>query len=385
MAGRSRSAVYLSGWEYNRLLSPDPTVPRNSALPGSIFWSGSHQLWMFETVYCGQDSFENEVAATERLGWTTGEILRDLVKQGILRTVDWQAQSLEVKDALNLAQRTTLSRVPPDAIRRAIAAGDAATLELAKHLLLEPVLNALGCIDSGAPNSVATWIHPGKGERRREVDFRLQHLANSAVPGLTLCRPPGTGVPQTARDRQRHIQETVEAPLIPQLLAGEQMFAGPRGFEEYLRVLEHHKGAYSEINAQLRHDWRSNRTGLYRLREAAATHLWPDLHTDWIPRLLSVDDRGAVREFNRWVRGAVAVAPIANYLTAATTEGRRTSILVGALGSSTLAALLNEAGLPLAEAIVSATAATVGTFEAKKYLDRVARLGLFYQEVRKIP
>ena len=81
VASGLRSSVYLSGWEYNRVLQADPTEPRNSALPASILWNGSHQLWMFETVFCTRESFENEVAPTDVLGWVNGTVLRDLTDE----------------------------------------------------------------------------------------------------------------------------------------------------------------------------------------------------------------------------------------------------------------------------------------------------------------
>ena len=91
--------------EYNRLLQEDPAQPRVSALPASILWSGSHQLWMFENVYCTRESFENEVEATDILGWVNGTVLRDLADEGILRTVDWQKLPVEVKDRLRRGPR----------------------------------------------------------------------------------------------------------------------------------------------------------------------------------------------------------------------------------------------------------------------------------------
>src|SRR5580698_10860192 len=110
-AGRPRTSVFLSGWEYNRVLQPDPATPRNSALPASILWNGSHQLWMFETVFCTKESFENETRATDRLGWVDGTVLRDLAKEGILRTVDWQGLPAETKDRLQQARAQVLQDV----------------------------------------------------------------------------------------------------------------------------------------------------------------------------------------------------------------------------------------------------------------------------------
>ena len=87
MSSRRRASVDPSGWEYNRVLQADPSEPRISALPASILWNGRHQLWMFESVFCTRESFENEVEATDVLGWVNGAVLRDLADEGILKTV----------------------------------------------------------------------------------------------------------------------------------------------------------------------------------------------------------------------------------------------------------------------------------------------------------
>jgi hypothetical protein len=109
---------------------------------------------MFEYVYCARESYENEVEATDRLGWVNGHVLRDLTAEGILKTVDWKELPVEIKDRLFQARESTLAILPENQIRTAIRNGDASTLELAKALIIEPVLDHCRCVESGAPNSM---------------------------------------------------------------------------------------------------------------------------------------------------------------------------------------------------------------------------------------
>jgi hypothetical protein len=379
VASGSRSSVYLSGWEYNRVLQADPAQPRNSALPASILWNGSHQLWMFETVFCTQESFENEVAATEVLGWVNGTVLRDLADEGILRTVDWQRLPIETKDRLLRVRQEILKDLSEDQIRHAISVGDTPTLELAKTAMLEPVLDLYRCFESGAPNSVSTWIRPVSvtGSPKGTGLGRDGGLSSVLIPGLQACRPPGSGVSERSRLRERHIQETVEKPMIPQLLAGEGDFQGARGFEPYLQRLAQVKDAYAETNAQLSGDWKTNKGQLFRLRDAASRHLWPDLHGYWLPRLANESDPRAGKEFERWVRSAARLAPIVRYL-----ESGPTRIIVGKFGPPALAVALAHAGIPWPDAVASGGAAALGASAVKRHFDQVAHLALFFQEAR---
>lgn len=375
VAGRPRTSVFLSGWEYNRVLQPDPTTPRNSALPASILWNGSHQLWMFEAVYCTKESFENETQATDRLGWVDGTVLRDLAKEKILRTVDWQGLPAETKDRLGRARAEVLRDVSEDRIRTAISAGNTAVLELAKTAILEPILDLHQCFESGAPNSISTWI---------SEDGPLTHapgpppspsgLSTLLMRGLQVCRPPGSGVSQAARDREREVQINVEGPMIPQLLAGDGEFAGPEGFEPYLARLAVVKDAYAETNAQLHADWQASKDNLFRLRDAASRHLWPDLHGYWLPRLAS-EDADAGKEFDRWVRGAERLAPIAKYL-----DSKPTKIVTGNFGPYALALALARLGVPWAEAFASAGVAAFGSSALKQHFNEVKNLAMFFQE-----
>jgi hypothetical protein len=80
----SITSVYLSGWEYNRLIGDDPTAPMASALPAQCLWEGAGQFFLFEKVYCTKESYEGELAAAEDMGWSTGHIFKKLHDEGIL-------------------------------------------------------------------------------------------------------------------------------------------------------------------------------------------------------------------------------------------------------------------------------------------------------------
>ena len=377
---RRRASVYLSGWEYNRVLQADPTEPRISALPASILWHGSHQLWMFENVFCTRESFENEVEATDILDWVNGTVLRDLADEGILKTVDWGQLPIETKDRLRRARNSILGDLSETQIRGAIATGDASTLELAKTAILEPILDLHGCFQSGAPNSISNWIAPVPAAARERPELpRASALASLLIPGFQVCRPPGTGVPERARLRERHIQDTVEKPMIPRLLAGDGEFQGAKGFEPYLHELVRVKDAYEETNAQLSGDWAANKNNLFRLRDVASRYLWPDLHGYWLPRLASQDDQSASKEFERWIGGALKLAPIVKYL-----ESRPTKIIVGKFGPPALAVALAHAGIPWPDAVVSGGLAAVGGSAVKRHFDQVTNLALFFQEARRL-
>jgi hypothetical protein len=82
------SSIFLSGWEYNRVLSDNPFAPRNSALPAQVLWNGGSQFWLFEKVYCTKEALEGDVSSYERFNWTTGYIFSDLVRRGVIETID---------------------------------------------------------------------------------------------------------------------------------------------------------------------------------------------------------------------------------------------------------------------------------------------------------
>jgi hypothetical protein len=166
--------------------------------------------------------------------------------------------------------------------------------------------------------------------------------------------------------------------MIPQLLAGDGEFAGAEGFEPYLARLAVVKDAYAQTNEQLHADWKASRENLFRLREAASKHLWPDLHGYWLPRL-ATQDAAAGKDFDRWVRGAEQLAPIAKYL-----DSKPTRIVTGSFGPYALALALARLGVPWADAFASAGVAAFGSSALKRHLDKVKHLAMFFQETRTI-
>ncbi len=80
-------SIFLSGWEYNRILSASPLAPMVSGLPAPILWSGGAHFWLFKNVYCTTESFDGDYAAYKDLGWSTGFIFADLKRRGFLKTV----------------------------------------------------------------------------------------------------------------------------------------------------------------------------------------------------------------------------------------------------------------------------------------------------------
>jgi hypothetical protein len=336
---------------------------------------------MFETIYCAEESFANELEATDRLGWVAGDILRDLSHPDVdaVRTINWATQPLEMKDLLKRSREATLEAVSEIEIRKAIRSNDSAKLEIAKAGILRPILDKYGCFESGAPNSLNTWI-AGAGQPQTDVQLQLDKLVYPIVAGLPVCRPPGSAVSQAARDRQAHVQQTIETPMIFDLVAGDGEYSGDRGFEPYVRRLEPFKDAYEPTNDQLRNDWRDNRENLLRLRDAARKHLWPDLHGYWLPRLAKDTDTKAKRDFERWIKGALLLAPIARYLT-----NPPTRIVVGSLSVLGVNAALHAAGVPLYELVGGDAAAIAGRSILSRRGNRIGELALFYQAALKKP
>src|SRR5262249_49885653 len=83
-----RDSIFLSGWEYNRVLSENPFLPRNSGLPAEVLWNGAAPFWLFRKVYCTKEAFDIEKTCDERLQWATGWIFQKLKREGLIEPVD---------------------------------------------------------------------------------------------------------------------------------------------------------------------------------------------------------------------------------------------------------------------------------------------------------
>ncbi|MDE1672676.1 hypothetical protein [Nocardia gipuzkoensis] len=294
--------VYLSGWEYNRLLQSEPLVPRVSALPAEILWNGAAHLWMFKEVWCTKESLAAEVAAADVMGWKTGQIFTELANMGIIRTLDWENDLSSItKTSLGVVHKALRKKTSDGAsIREAIESRDVRTLERIKFEYLSPIAENLGLVLGTTPNSLqlSTWKRSADPSIAAQIEVRkfLSRLSEPILKpgsgdfspsGLRLCDRPGTGVDPNEVKRQQIVQEKHEAPMISELLAGEGPYTGPEGFVPYFEALAPHRKAYDEINNQLYANWTSNRKHLLELRRKAEKGLWPQLHREWLPQILA--------------------------------------------------------------------------------------------------
>ncbi len=382
----SKNAIFLSGWEYNRVLQQNPLAPTTSALPAEMLWNGAAQFWLFEKVYCTKESLESEVAAADTLGWATGTIFEDLQKRGFLQPFDWkdlESESPVQQQYLLEVHHRLHAKYNEAAILTLLKTGNASELEAIKLHLLNPILTHLNCVQNISPNSIQNWISSRDNQTRsassipRAVRLLVQPLMKRRTlirAGLRLCRPPGKGVSEKELRDQKEIEQTVEKPLIPYLLAGKL----PQ--QEYLGALVPYAKSYAPINQQLKREYAENLDRLERLRELAKKHLWPELHEEWLPQL--EEDEHFLPKFEIQLRDALLRARLDPYLenltdTAITVVSGLTGFAVGKI--------MRDFGQPLESS--AATAATVGA-GMKQSLDAIHKrsrnktnnLTLFYQK-----
>jgi hypothetical protein len=399
------AGVYLTGWEYNRFLSKDgPTRPRNSALPAAILWKGAHQLWMFEHIYVTREASANEQHATEELGWIMGDVLTWMSEEDALRLVDWSGLNCRVRKRMAAVREHELEslkrklataggrpevedmsceEVAHEVVVGAIRAGRHGELERLKLLLLDPVLEDLGCVASGAPTNLETWVPASRSEpMAATLEAELQRcVAHPVIPGLVACRSPAT-MGSAFKDQQRVTAE-VEAPLIVDLIAGLGEFADPNaGFKPYIEALKPHRAAYEGVNRQMREQWLANRDRLRRLRDVAREHLWPRLHQEWLPCARAGDAKFVRKQLPRLVTGALTVSPFVELL-----DNTAIKMAVGFAGRAALLTSTHLAAenLGVSTALTEAAALTGTEALARKlgpYWNQAADLGVFYHQAR---
>ncbi|MEV2267774.1 hypothetical protein [Nonomuraea africana] len=347
---------------------------------------------MFKHVHVTLESLENERTAAEMLGWSTGAVFNELVERNVVREVNWQQLDEAVSRQLEAAHWALRQEYREgDQIRDALRTGKDATLQDVKARLLQPLLTHLNCLASGVPNSLSNWITAPRGgapgnrnaDSVRRVAKALTTLAAPVVGGIDVCRSPSVSVSSRELLAQKEIERDIEGPMIPQLLAGEGPFAGPKGYVPYLEALKKYRNAYEPANRQLKADWLNNKSTLFRLRDAAEKHLWGHLHGEWIPELMA--EPHSASKFARRVHNALRIAPIANLL-----QNKPTRIIVGGLTAAAAWKALEfvpvEAGD--VEEIIRVFMAGVG---ASAYAERIRKtggvidLGVFYQQSKKIP
>ena len=328
------------------------------------------------------------------LGWATGTIVRDLVAEGIIESVNWAGLPHSVGESLRRNQQRLRQECPDHVVRELIARRDSARLEIIKNQLLQPVLRHHAATALGAPNSLTNWAGTAP---LAEAPFcrRARSLASSRswqrlCCRVSLVRPPGTGLSADIVHRQKEVQDGIEAPLITQLTAGDGRFSGPQGFLPYFEALMPHADAYRPINEQILRDWVARRDRLYRLRDVAEVHLWPKLHEEWLPALTSGAMTSAA--FERCIDRAVSMGPFLRFLDSApsrpSSEPCRPAIAatVGA-GAGALAV---KAGLSPLEATVAGAAAVAVEEGVRRHtapltsnMQAEKTLAVFYQQGKK--
>lgn len=273
--------------------------------------------------------------------------------------------------------------MPERQVRNWIDEGDDPALEKVNYALLQPVATAQHSIVAGSMSGLRHWVsspenRPGSGpadahQRARELLSLISDpLSEQRHNGVRLLRHPRDRDPN-ALARQHEAKERVETPFIRDLQAGEGQFAGSRGFEPYIAGVAQERAAYAGIDSVLLADWSQNLTRLLRLRDAAARHLWPSLHGDWLPALLR-EDADALADFPRFVKGALLSRHFAGLLNLSTRQ------VFGVVSAALAVAAVKEPSVAEAAAYTSAGAGAIALFSEKRFAPRAGPLAVFYQE-----
>lgn len=385
----TRNAVFLSGWEYNRLLQEDPFLPRNSALPGELLWHGAAHFWLFEKVYCTTDALDNERSAGDRLGWTTGKIFAELATgpDRFIYPIDLRDLDTSARDRISQIH-TTLRADPEIDVRAWLQSpGDDLALDGVKTALLQPVLDATGSVLGASPITLKHWQPtrtPGP-TAPAELAFltKLSKPIAQQKNGLKLLSRPGQGLDARDAEIERHVRATIEAPHIPDLLAGDGKFAGPHGYAAYHAILEDHKGAYAASDEIMAAEWKTSKARLLKLRELAATYLWPQLHGQWLPELRR-NPAEFLPEFDRILKEALRgphLAPLLNLQTelAVTFFGSAFAYIADLVRASGGSSSSPASLLALGAAVSLALHAPLRD-ESKQ----IGPLAMFYQKARRL-
>lgn len=383
--------IFLSGWEYNRLLAPDPFHPMQSGLPAQVLWEGAAQFWLFEKMFCTSESLEGDLTGTE-LGWTTGLIFDDLRRRGFIEKVNWSqlaAQGGMLKADISQAWTDLRAVHSEQQLLEMLQQGQDDHLEAIKLDLLKPLLRHLNCVQNISPNSIRHWISKETSNTPSPVLEGLRALVAPIVndrmllrAGFTLCRRPGTGVPSSAVERQRLFEQDVQRPLIPPLLAGLLPM------EEYFRTLKLAQKDAADISRpisqQLKRDYDDNIGPLLRLRDLARKELWPDLHGSWLPQLNARPE--FLPEFKRRIAYALKRTKWDPYLKWRTDIAINTASLV--VGGATVAGATAAGADPLlavpAGAAAGGAVKIVGDGLSALPRSKSETLTLFYQKAKEI-
>ena len=376
------------------MLHDDPSMPRNSALPAEILWNGSSQLWLFEKIYCTKESLDNERACGEHLGWATGKIFTELASRGILEPIDWQKVDENTQSLLRQKHKQILNENDKEKtrlqIREWINNRNIQKLEEVKTDLIKPILYSKNSILGVSPNSLKNW--PQKASlsfNKKEYATRrfIKALENPIKEklGVRILNSPGTFLSETEKRKQAAVMQNVEKKYINSLMSGDDEFSGDEGYLNYVEKLIPHKNAYAPTDKIMINEWESRRDIILRIRDAAEKHLWPDLHSEWLPRLSREGVSYAI-DFEKRIRSALRSRKLAKYLD------QRSNWIWGIGSGLTVGSLLiaEMANIDLSKlemgalAVVSNTIAKAGGEKLfQKYKKDIAPLALFYESALK--
>jgi hypothetical protein len=368
-----RSNVFLSGWEYNRLLQKDVLAPMQSALPGRVLWEGAMPFWLFDKVFCTKESLDNEVLAYEKLGWATGRIFAELAEWEWLVPVNWEdwAKANPIPAGNLRDEHTNLVNQYGNRVRQLVDDGHLEELDKMKAKLLQPILDEHKCFLDISPNSLERWLSLGDAMSKSAVGDIGETIAEPlSTPNntLTLCEKPGKGLPHHVFATQLAVEEEHEKSMIPRL------FAGDLTKEEYYRKLANYSQVYQPINKKMEREWNTNKTHLKELRDHARETIWTKVHNEWLPR--AEEEPSFIPELRALVGQAVNRAEFP-FIDSFTDWGIRLVSL--GVASAYFAA---DMGSPL---IVAATT-LVGeglVREIGQQRSKSEELRLFYQRVRR--
>jgi hypothetical protein len=381
----NKNAIYLSGWEYNKLIADDPIKPIQSGLPAQVLWDGAAQFWLFEKVFCSQESFDGDMAAAHELGWSTGYIFEDLKKRGFLVPIKW-SDFPKLKTEINERWLNLKNDYNQNKLLQLLNEGRDDILEEVKLLLLKPILKELNCLNNISPNSIRHWIK--SNQKIEAVNPTTKGICSIAEPltkqsmrirsGFKLCQPPGTGVPKNEIKKQQRVEQQIQKPLIPDLLLGLL----PQ--KEYHNALLPTSSVYKPINDQLMKDYKKHVDRLERLRDIAEKNLWKELHGDWLPRL--EEKPSFLIEFQKLIGDALNRTKFDPHLKRFTDVAIITTSAVIGYTSGTIAHSIG------ADPLVTGTVAAATGGSAKKILDDIHEkrrkasdtLTVFYQKARQI-
>jgi hypothetical protein len=381
----ARDSIFITGWEYNRLLNRNAFTASQSALPGSAIWDGGAHFWLYKHVWCTEESFQGERESTEAIGHVQGEIYGWLLQKGFLKTYQWSKLEDDAPALFNRVVRVhkelrrTLGTkaAAVQKLSRMIREGKEHDLETLKIRLMEPILDHLRCAYFATPASIHHWMQKPLPTRRKEDAGKALRALSAPLQtesvhklGVSLCRRPSEVATMAEYCEQKRIEQEVEKELVPDLLLNRI------SIKEYNAVRLPHREVYDAISDKMRAHWFANRDRILRLRDLAEQHLWKDLHTDWLPRLEA--EPAFEAEFLSLIKRAVRASKMSNLLDLFTQ--------IGICSVGAFAGYVGER-LGMSGGITGAVAAGTGYALRNKAKEKNAEIGgltVFYQRAREL-